>query len=226
MLRTPVEMRTRSARRAARESEPQTPTRAPKGKPPPGSLSEYILGQDLGDDLGEDLGEELNDLHLNPQTPALINESQVSVTLTPASPISIEEAKHLWGSTNDEQFISSALILLLNALSMCCQDVTGHWVPERQSFTLAAGCKKAYEARVDGVFRSRTGDVKAIVEVKPCPRNLKVMEIRMQETAQMAAWICSDPPNVDQMRQGTGLERYIYSPLFFLFLLEKLLREN
>ncbi|KAI0425227.1 hypothetical protein F5Y09DRAFT_346923 [Xylaria sp. FL1042] len=112
---TPVNMRTRSGRRAARELEPQTPTRAPEGK----SIQDYM---DVVD-------ENLDNLSLNPQTPEPIIANQASTRvpelLTPTSPISIEEAKHLWSSTDDEQFISHALIFLLNTLSMCCKDVTG-----------------------------------------------------------------------------------------------------
>ncbi|KAI1276910.1 hypothetical protein F5Y07DRAFT_408121 [Xylaria sp. FL0933] len=208
-LFTPVNMRTRSARYAARGSEPQTPTRAPKGK----YFFEYMggdMGEDLDNDLGDDIDKDLKNLCLDPQTPTstYANRASFGVSeLTPTSPISIEEAKHLWRSTEDEQIISNALILLLNALSMCCKDVTGHWAPERKSFTLAADYKRGYEARVDGIFRTRAGDVKAIVEVKACVRGSKSAEIRMQETAQMAAWICSDPPSADQMRQENRKEK-------------------
>ncbi|KAI2626288.1 hypothetical protein GGS21DRAFT_530900 [Xylaria nigripes] len=115
-----------------------------------------------------------------------------------------EEASILFQSTNDEQIVNTALILLLNALSMLCGDITADWTLERYRLILGNGTKTIYEARVDSFLRSRTGTMKAIVEVKPCIRSRKLAEIVMQETAQMAAWICSFPPKVSRMRQEGG----------------------
>ncbi|KAI1825764.1 hypothetical protein F4861DRAFT_164941 [Xylaria intraflava] len=64
-----------------------------------------------------------------------------------------------------------------------------------------------YEARVDGYLRSTSNEVKAIVEVKPCVRSAKREKIQMQEAAQMAAWICNDPPDVGTMRNQKKTRR-------------------
>ena len=89
-----------------------------------------------------------------------------------------------------------ALVLSLNA-------VTVHFVPnadwsfERKAFQI--GNKKSgmgFEARVDG-FLSRLSDdqVMAILEVKPCVWVRQSTNIRMQESAQMPAWISHFPDN-------------------------------
>ncbi|KAI1127192.1 hypothetical protein F5Y10DRAFT_243355 [Nemania abortiva] len=82
---------------------------------------------------------------------------------------------------------------------MRTKQATARWTVQRQSLILGVGGEKVYEARVDGVLRSRGGEVKAIVEVKPCTRSSKPKEIRWQEAAQMAAWICSHPPSAGEL---------------------------
>jgi hypothetical protein len=194
VLFTPVAQRTRAARLAARDSRPHTPTPTARGE----------------SSLLDDVTQGIETLDLGSQTPALSSASQASVgvpeSLSPTSPISAKVAK-LFQSFNDEQIVNTALILFLNALSMRCDEVTAHWTLQRQSFTVGIGNETVYEARVDGFLRSPTGDVKAIIEVKPCVRSQKSMEIRMQETAQMAAWICSHPPDVHEMRREGRKER-------------------
>ncbi|KAI1177955.1 hypothetical protein F4777DRAFT_539861 [Nemania sp. FL0916] len=66
---------------------------------------------------------------------------------------------------------------------------------ERKAFkVLDSGFGKVYEARVDGYLRRRAdGEPLAIVEVKPFNRKAKHTEIRMQESAQMAARVCQHP---------------------------------
>ena len=71
------------------------------------------------------------------------------------------------------------------------------WSFERKAFQI--GNKKSgqgFEARVDGLLR-RVSDnnILAIVEVKPCVRLNQATNIRMQESAQMAAWISDFPDN-------------------------------
>lgn len=50
---------------------------------------------------------------------------------------------------------------------------------------------------MDGLLRINQKNTRAIIEVKPFIRNAspEILDgIRMQETAQMAAWIAQDPP--------------------------------
>lgn len=50
------------------------------------------------------------------------------------------------------------------------------------------------EARTDGYLEDRRlGNVRALIEVKPALREKKPQKIRMQESAQMVAWILNDP---------------------------------
>ncbi|KAF2229847.1 hypothetical protein EV356DRAFT_510033 [Viridothelium virens] len=116
--------------------------------------------------------------------------------------------------TEDEQIVNTALILFLTAVTM---HFTGKvdWTLERRAFRVRRreGKEKIFEARVDGILRQRsnTNSVLAIVEVKPFERH-KYSPIRMQEAAQMAAWICEssgtsmDNPNTTSQ---AGLQRYV-----------------
>jgi len=67
---------------------------------------------------------------------------------------------------------------------------------------------KTYEARVDGLLRTRgSKDTQIIVEAKSCLRyqsKSNAEAILMQEAAQMAAWICdhAPPPEVDGTSAG------------------------
>jgi len=73
---------------------------------------------------------------------------------------------------------------------------------------LTARRKKIFEARVDGVLRTHQGlEIKAIAEVKPYLRRQGRYEIRMQEAAQMAAWICTNPPaNLNELRANKKMK--------------------
>lgn len=92
----------------------------------------------------------------------------------------------------DQAIVNMAVINLLNAVTLG----TGSgrwWSPERKSFqalsgTNARGERVAFEARVDGHLQDveRPWRTHALVEVKRTGRNDKV---RMQEGAEMVAWI-------------------------------------
>ncbi|KAI8948014.1 hypothetical protein F4801DRAFT_604970 [Xylaria longipes] len=112
----------------------------------------------------------------------------------------------------DEQIVNMALLLYLNALTLSCTRTLGDWTAHRKAFILKSQGKKLYEARVDGYFRSPHNKVEAILEVKRYDRSLNTAKIKMQETAQMAAWIGSDPPDVRVMRKrGTKCSRLLVS---------------
>ncbi|KAF9775865.1 hypothetical protein IL306_006007, partial [Fusarium sp. DS 682] len=120
-------------------------------------------------------------------------------TLSHHSPLSGEIAKQ-YQSIEDKQIVNTALILFLNALTLRCDSVNGAWTLYRKPFVVKALAEKVYEARVDGLLQVK-GDTCAIVEVKPYIRygSEKILDkIRMQETAQMAAWIAQDPPRDDK----------------------------
>ncbi|EMT64115.1 hypothetical protein FOC4_g10010601 [Fusarium odoratissimum] len=111
------------------------------------------------------------------------------------SPLSGEVRKQ-YQSIEDEQIVNTALVLFLNALTLHCDYAQGAWTIYRKTFVVKASATKVYEARVDGLLRVKHRTC-AIVEVKPLIRygsEKTLHKIRMQETAQMAAWIAQDPP--------------------------------
>ncbi|KAH9890297.1 hypothetical protein F4778DRAFT_753258 [Xylariomycetidae sp. FL2044] len=179
---SPVASRTRQ-RQAKRMEVLQTPTRPRPGSPP-----------DVFDmtNLAE---------HLDRDTDSISSTSSTGLPekLTPFSPLGPEASASL-KAVSDEQIVNTALILYLNAITLHCDDVRGDWTLHRKAFVVKSlDGEKVYEARVDGYLG--LGDrVGAIVEVKPFLRGTKYVPIRMQETAQMAAWICNDPPDTKKMR--------------------------
>ncbi|ATY65724.1 hypothetical protein A9K55_001281 [Cordyceps militaris] len=100
-------------------------------------------------------------------------------------------------AVKDEQIVNTALILLLNLLTLTFNKAQGKWSLYRQPFCVRdRNAEKVFEARVDGIYEVGA-DIVSIVEVKPYNRlhSVKVNSaISMQETAQMAAWISQFPP--------------------------------
>ena len=97
----------------------------------------------------------------------------------------------------DEQIINTALVIHLNATTEHF-NLPQHWTMHRKKFVAPAvknGIEeKGYEARTDGYLSDEKGArVRALIEVKAAPRELKTMNIFMQESAQMAAWILEHP---------------------------------
>ncbi|KAI8623451.1 hypothetical protein F5Y19DRAFT_481649 [Xylariaceae sp. FL1651] len=182
---SPVARRTRQRQAAQAQSSepPKTPTRPPRS------------GQ-------EKIGDMFKDLMLDSPSESSPDPSipEIPGTLSPASPLDGVGAAN-FKAVNDEQIVNTALLLYLNALTISCSEVQGDWTLHRRRFVLESRGKKVYEARVDGYLRSRDNNVKAIVEVKPYTRSNKNWNIRMQEAGQMAAWIGSDPPDVQAMRE-------------------------
>lgn len=111
-------------------------------------------------------------------------------------------------AVKDEQIVNTALLLFLTAITMHF-NVQADWSLHRERFVLGEGTKKIFEARVDGYLCSRGSiQVKAIIEVKPIARNKDLEGIRMQEGAQMAAWISSNP---DENRKPKQKFRRVWS---------------
>ncbi|PYH99198.1 hypothetical protein BO71DRAFT_446675 [Aspergillus ellipticus CBS 707.79] len=104
------------------------------------------------------------------------------------------EISHLmYPQTKDEQIVNTALVDFLNALSIHFPRAS-RWTLHRKSFK-AEFQHASFEARTDGYLEDGefSGRVRALIEVKPMLRGRKQNPIRMQEAAQMAAWIKSDP---------------------------------
>jgi len=138
-------------------------------------------------------------------TPDISKLKISDLSMTPQSPMN-SVTGHKVKAIEDEQTVNTALITFLIAVTLHCPKIKADWSMSRMAFTVsneAQGSEKIFEARVDGVLRMRKGrEVKAIAEVKPYLRHLeKYNDVRMQEAAQMAAWICTNPPNnLDELR--------------------------
>ncbi|KAJ5783405.1 uncharacterized protein N7518_009082 [Penicillium psychrosexuale] len=117
---------------------------------------------------------------------------------SPPNTISREMDRILYPPTRDEQIVNTALIVFLNALTMHF-DFYSNWTLHRKPF-IATFENAQFEARTDGYLDSPGGKTRAIIEVKPVTRKLNMVPIRMQESAQMVAWIKSD----DDLAQRTN----------------------
>ncbi|ATY66354.1 hypothetical protein A9K55_001212 [Cordyceps militaris] len=121
---------------------------------------------------------------------------------TSGTPIPPSVADKVYRFIEDEQIVNFSLLLLLDVLTLICPAVRGFWSPYRSPFLVRDAGVEIYEARVDGVFRpqrDRPGNI--IVEVKPHSRaEQNDVDVSMQESAQMAAWIADYPDLDDQIR--------------------------
>lgn len=186
---TPIAMRTRSrVSRASRRPGTSTP-------PSPTPLRRDREAAWMQDDsnLSDDaetasLASEFADVSLS--------EFQATrLDISPQSPLVTDVAQSLQ-QISDEQLVNVALLAYLDALLIHFPQLKASWTPERRAFTVKdRGLNKIYEARVDGFLRRRIDDeIIAIIEVKPFVRTVSTDAIRMQEGAQMAAWISQHPP--------------------------------
>ncbi|KAK5637612.1 hypothetical protein RRF57_013327 [Xylaria bambusicola] len=124
----------------------------------------------------------------------------MTATPTPGDFSSPFEDPGIFKAIQDEQIVNTALIEYLNALAIHCKDLKANWTLHRLPLVTRDNQReKIYEARVDGYLRRRRdGKPLAVIEVKPFTRTRKPDDIRMQESAQMAAWINQyQPSNTD-----------------------------
>lgn len=179
------------ARNKSKENRPTTPTPLASG-------------------YEDDLDESMNHLDIDSPSTASIS------TMSTMSPLSGERAKD-YGAIEDEEIVNTSLIMFLDALTLHCSAAKCEWSLYRQPFVVKNRQQhKIYEARVDGLLRtSKTRKVHAIIEVKPFLRNSTpsaFSSIRMQESCQMAAWICQQPDAPVRMKTGNPQYRYVSRP--------------
>ena len=86
----------------------------------------------------------------------------------------------------DEQTVNVFLLALLSAITATTVPFDTRWVAERNAMVFRRNVK--YEARTDGHLRNMKDQSFSLIEVKPRKR-AKDVSIRVQESAQMAAWI-------------------------------------
>ena len=86
----------------------------------------------------------------------------------------------------DEQTVNVFLLTLLSAITATTVPFETRWLAERNAMVFQK--KVQYIARTDGHLRNKRGPSFSIIEVKPRKRKNDI-SIRVQEGAQMAAWI-------------------------------------
>lgn len=87
----------------------------------------------------------------------------------------------------DEQTVNVFLLAFLSAFTATQVPFHTRWVAERNALVFEKSVK--YVARTDGHLRDRNGNSRSLIEVKPRDRGGKRSAIRVQESAQMVAWI-------------------------------------
>ncbi|KKZ68153.1 hypothetical protein EMCG_06164 [[Emmonsia] crescens] len=115
---------------------------------------------------------------------------------SPQSPAAAE-SKVIYPRVADEQIVNTALIIFLNAISIESDGVKAEWSLQRKIFRVLKPNESTilFRAATDGhlsMLDKPEVSSKAIVEVKPFMRNFG-LQTRYQETAQMVAWIFTEP---------------------------------
>lgn len=109
----------------------------------------------------------------------------------------------MYPKSEDEQIVNAALVNFLKAITCSFRSVKSDWTMHRKAFK-AEFTTTQYEARTDGYLRGeRSDDVRALIEVKSSLRGNKVLPFRMQESAQMVAWIKDSPSLPHRWVQST-----------------------
>ena len=86
----------------------------------------------------------------------------------------------------DEQTVNVFLLAFLSALTASSVPFHTRWVAERNTFVYEN--KVRFVAKTDGHLRDCNGETRSLIEVKS-RRRVNDVQIRVQESAQMAAWI-------------------------------------
>ncbi|MCJ1249917.1 hypothetical protein MMC30_007143 [Trapelia coarctata] len=199
---TPIAKRTKLANR--KRQPPETPT--PLDSAPGGSKARLEYQATPEDKSDKDESDEAESEEQEFAQWAATSTPDHSESSSPDSlskpfiyPSPAYEAEQ--AAVEDEQTVNSALVMFLKAVTMHFH-VQAHWSLHRQRFVFGERSAKIFEARVDGYLRSGADNqVKAIIEVKPFSRKADSQGIRMQEGAQMAAWICSYPDHNPKPKQ-------------------------
>lgn len=102
----------------------------------------------------------------------------------------------------EESFVEAALhnfllIITQRHLANTPAQAITEWSREHRRFA----CRD-WVAITDGYLGTADGLIKAIIEVKPFQRHKELYKVRYQESAQMAAWICSRPNDFTNAKEG------------------------
>ena len=185
---TPVAKRTRRTanQNLVRESQKGAEVR---------SITNTLLGVRIEDPEPEP---ETHNKSSIPRTPSISSSSSKSLTEglsaimddSTKDPDYKEEEDETFPSVSDENVVNTGFVSFANVLTYSIAGVKAHWSQERKGFKVGEiDGIKLYEARTDGhLFLPNDKHSKAIIEVKPMMR-IASARVRMQEAAQMAAWI-------------------------------------
>lgn len=200
--------RSRAQRKALIEELDQSPTKLKADANASKSLPTRLNGTKKPLALRlKDAREPPNSLDELPKTPSP-TDSQISYQWeSPDSPAWIPN--ETFPKSIDEQVVNTALVIFLNAITEHFQ-LSQHWTMHRKAFEASTkkGTKKEklYEARTDGYLSDKNVKcVRALIEVKAATRASRTLEIFMQESAQMAAWILEHPNEPPE-----PIGRYVY----------------
>ena len=117
--------------------------------------------------------------------------------ISPMNPVSVKAAE-------DEQIVNMALISFLHTLTIFHKDVRANWGINRKVFNFS----NLFQARTDGVLKIGGKEYPlAIVEVKSHVRMNNIVQVQMQESAQMASWIYNHPDKGYISKSSTGKMR-------------------
>ncbi|GAA88048.1 hypothetical protein AKAW_06162 [Aspergillus luchuensis IFO 4308] len=130
------------------------------------------------------------------ETPHVVNDAGRSPSaLSSFSPPShwstiSPDDEFMYPPTKDEQIVNTALLVYLNSLTLHF-NLPVSWSLHQMALT-AEFTNTKFEARTDGYLADSSGDIKAIVEVKPMLRQTKEPQIGIQESHQMVAGLLMD----------------------------------
>ncbi|GES66237.1 hypothetical protein BO78DRAFT_412610 [Aspergillus terreus] len=168
---SPIAKRTRAKLKERRPAPDLTPTKSARV-----AMERLQISDDL-DDV--------------PLTPGLEQDSPLEGSTPPLDQVS-GGSEAFWethSNTEDEQIVNTALVNFLKAIVEHFPSVTSTWTIHRKVYK-ARFSNTEYEARTDGYLRGKgDSDARALIEVKPCLRRTNALKIRMQESAQMVAWL-------------------------------------
>jgi len=182
---SPVAGRTRG-QKIRRAVALATPTPAPKSRVLPKMMEDLSLYGKEAEDGFEDASSEDSDEE-NPD-----DSSQGRFDLpTPDDPhdddFNTPGLNARGQPIKDEQTVNVFLLAFLSAITATTVPFHTRWLAERNAMVYQR--KVRYVARTDGYLRDRGGQSYGLIEVKPRLRIDSDASIRIQESAQMAAWL-------------------------------------
>lgn len=182
---SPVADRTRS-RLELRALTMMTPTPASKSQ----RLPQMMKNASLSDRETEDVFEELLDEEVDEEArdDGSDESSDPNAPDNPHDDDFVTPGRNAKGQPiKDEQTVNVFIIAFLSAITATTVPFHTRWLAERNAMVYQK--KVRFVARTDGHLRDRAGHTHSLIEVKPRQRKEGAVAIRMQESAQMAAWL-------------------------------------